>query len=83
VVSNRYLADSPLVGTVEYRYGGALRMTTYKQFDYLNRLQSIVNSNAVMLASSTYQYNQANQRTRVDTSFTLHFLSQIRPALRG
>jgi YD repeat-containing protein len=58
-----YLANSPLVSQISFQHGGTARMTTTKQYDYLNRLQSISSmaSNTISLA---YEYNDANQRTR-------------------
>ena len=55
-----YLANSPLAGQIVFQQSGATRMTTTKQYDYLNRLSLIAStpSNAF-----TYQYNAANQRT--------------------
>ena len=55
-----YLANSPLAGQITFSQNGATRMTTTKQYDYLNRLGSIASSPS---NSFTYQYNQANQRT--------------------
>src|SRR5207247_1279642 len=41
-------------------------MTTTKNYDYLNRLQSIsaLNAQPSTISSFTYSYNDANQRTR-------------------
>ena len=53
-------------------------MTTQGQYDYLRRIQSIVNAPAgdgQLPASYTYQYNQANQRTQMtlaDGSFWVY-----------
>jgi RHS repeat-associated protein len=55
-----YLANSPLAGQITFSRNGATRMTTTKQYDYLNRLGSIASSPS---NSFTYQYNLANQRT--------------------
>ena len=63
-----YLANSPLVRQIAYTNSGALRMTTIKQYDYLNRLTKIVST---PVGSNTppfsfdYTYNTANQRTAV------------------
>src|SRR5271157_2789936 len=54
-----YLAYSPLVGQIVYQQSGTTRMTTTKQYDYLNRLGSISSTPS---NSFTYQYNAANQR---------------------
>ena len=55
-----YLANSSLVGQIMFKSNTVTRMTTTKQYDFLNRLNSISStpSNAF-----TYQYNAANQRT--------------------
>ena len=36
-----YLANSPLVGQILFTNNGTVRMTTTKQYDYLNRLTAI------------------------------------------
>ena len=51
------------MGQIAFKQNGRTRMTTTKQFDYLNRLQSI-SSTASNTVSSAYTYNDANQRTR-------------------
>ncbi|HEV2210658.1 MAG TPA: RHS repeat-associated core domain-containing protein [Verrucomicrobiae bacterium] len=60
-----YLANSPLVSQISFTNSGAPRMTTTRQFDFLNRLTQI---SSVPSASSpvtfNYEYNAANQRTR-------------------
>jgi RHS repeat-associated protein len=55
-----YLANSSLVGQIAFKSNTVARMTTTKQYDYLNRLTSISStpSNAF-----SYLYNAANQRT--------------------
>ena len=72
VVTYSYLANSPLVGQITFANSGQTRMTTTKQYDFLNRLTQI---SSVPLAapqpgggesptiSFSYQYNAANQRT--------------------
>ena len=74
LVTYSYLANSPLVGQILFANGGQTRMTTTKQYDFLNRLNQI---SSVPLAAPqpggggspavtfTYQYNFANQRTAV------------------
>jgi RHS repeat-associated protein len=61
-----YLANSPLVSQITFTNNGATRMTTTKQYDFVNRLQSISSTtNPSSPASSAgYSYNSANQRTR-------------------
>ena len=58
-----------LVGNITYQQNGATRMTTSKQYDYLNRLTQISaqpNSGAGFqpAISFNYAYNPANQRTK-------------------
>ena len=55
-----YLANSPLAGQITFSRRSRTRMTTTKQYDYLNRLGSIASSPS---NSFTYEYNAANQRT--------------------
>jgi RHS repeat-associated protein len=55
-----YLANSPLVGQIVFKQSGTTRMTTSKQYDYLNRLSAISSTPSNAFA---YQYNAANQRT--------------------
>ena len=59
-----YAPWTMLVNTVSFQ-AGTTRMTTFKQFDRLNRLQSIRSAPAaseVLPISHSYHYNQANQR---------------------
>jgi len=64
-VTYGYLANSSLVESVTFRSGSAVRLTTGKTYDYLNRLASIVNAPATGPAQSVaYTYNTANQRIR-------------------
>jgi RHS repeat-associated protein len=60
-----YVANSPLVSQISFTNAGALRMTTTKTWDYVNRLLSISSANASggVLDSHGYSYNSANQRT--------------------
>ena len=72
-----YLANSPLVSQITFKQSGTTRMTTTKQYDYLNRLTSIgtTNSSSVTISSSAYGYNSANQRTSMtneDGSYWLY-----------
>ena len=63
----RYLANSPLVGQIESRQNGILRMTTRKTYDYLNRLTQVSSQPSapgLMPIDYNYSYNPANQRTR-------------------
>jgi len=61
-----YVANSPLVGQIAFTQNGSNRMTTTKTYDALTRLSSIVNQpSADSAVSFAYQFNNANQRTRV------------------
>jgi hypothetical protein len=63
-----YLANSPLVGQIRFAQSSTTRMTTVKQYDYLNRLTSIRNAPAWAGRtpfSFAYFYNTANQRANV------------------
>ena len=61
-----YLANSPLLYQTTFTNNGVTRMTTTKQYDYLNRLTSIASSpSASAQVSFSYQYNNANQRIAV------------------
>ena len=67
-VNYAYVPNSSLVDTVTFKQGTTTRMTTQRRFDYLGRLQSIVNTPAgagQLPASYAYQYNQTNQRTQM------------------
>ena len=62
-----YLANSPLVSTVTCKSNTTTRMTTTRQHDFLNRLQSVSSAPASSSSSAIafgYLYNDANQRTR-------------------
>jgi RHS repeat-associated protein len=60
-----YVANSPLVSQIMFTNNGVPRMTTTKQYDFLNRLTSISSSaGSSSLSSFSYVYNSANQRTR-------------------
>jgi len=62
-----YLANSPLVWQIAFQQSTTARMTTTKQYDYLNRLTSISSQpsgTGVPPVSFHYAYNLANQRTQ-------------------
>jgi hypothetical protein len=62
-----YIANSPLVGQIAFSTGGSARMTTIKQYDYLNRLTGVASTpggTGLQPVAYTYTYNLANQRTR-------------------
>ena len=60
-----YLANSPLISQITLKSNTTTRMTTTRQYDFLNRLQSISSSpssSSASLISFSYLYNDANQR---------------------
>jgi len=62
-----YLANSPLVSEIVFQNNGVTRMTTTKQYDYLNRLTQISSAPSaahVLPLTYNYNYNPANQRTK-------------------
>jgi RHS repeat-associated protein len=84
-----YVANSPLVSNIVHKQSSTTRMTTTKQYDYLNRLLSV--SSAPSAASAIifgYSYNNANQRIRstlADGSYWLYdydSLGQVRSGRR-
>jgi hypothetical protein len=60
MAANTYLANSSLIGQIVFTSNTVTRMTTSKQYDYLNRLSSIASTPSNSFA---YLYNSANQRT--------------------
>lgn len=75
--SYAYLANSPLVSQIAFTNGSALRMTTTKQYDLLNRLTSITNlPSAASALGFRYAYNNANQRTSVTNADTARWVYQ-------
>jgi YD repeat-containing protein len=67
VATYAYLANSPLVEQIAFTHGNTTNMVTTKAYDYINRLTAISHANLqpVTLASYSYGYNAANQRTNV------------------
>ena len=62
-----YLANSPLVSQITFKQSGTTRMTTTKQYDYLNRLtqiSSVPSVSGVLPLTYNYSYNSANQRSQ-------------------
>jgi RHS repeat-associated protein len=82
-----YLADSPLVSQITFRSNSTTRMTTTKQYDKLNRLLSIESRTGVSpVSSSSYSYNDANQRVRrtdADRSFWLYEYDSLGQLVSG
>jgi YD repeat-containing protein len=72
-----YLANSPLVSQIVFQQSGTTRMTTGKQYDYLNRLTQISSApTASSAVSFNYNYNSANQRTNVINADNSHWIYQ-------
>ncbi|HEX5218407.1 MAG TPA: hypothetical protein VFZ59_02480, partial [Verrucomicrobiae bacterium] len=73
-----YLANSALISQIEFKSNTVVQMVTRKSYDKLNRLSSIGStySNSTALVNLyAYDYNNANQRTRVtlaDGSFWIY-----------
>ena len=79
-----YVANSPLVGQITFRQNNAVRLTTTKQYDFLNELTAISSvPSADAPVSFNYGYNLANQRiavTNADNSYWNYgydFLGQV------
>jgi RHS repeat-associated protein len=78
VATYGYLANSPLVSQITFKSNTTVRLTTTKQYDYLNRLGSISSqpsASGLAPIAHSYSYNDANQRTRVnlaDGSFWIY-----------
>jgi RHS repeat-associated protein len=73
-----YVANSSLVSQISFTNVSSLRMTTSKNYDYLNRLTSISNANAssVVLDSHSYAYNNANERTSATNTDGTYWIYQ-------
>jgi len=83
-----YLANSPLVSQITFTNSGALRMSTTKSYDYLNRLthSRTVDSQGNLLSSFGYQLNSANQRTRstmADGSYWVYTYDNLGQVIAG
>lgn len=64
-VTYGYVPNSSLVGSVSFQNNGAVRVTTTKTYDSLNRLVSIASTpGAAPVLSHAYDYNAANQRAK-------------------
>jgi RHS repeat-associated protein len=66
-----YLANSPLVSQIAFSTDQTLKMTTSKQYDFLDRLTNIASILALggsLASSSAYQYDLLDQRTRHTTA---------------
>ncbi len=84
-----YVPDSTLIGGVVYAQNGTNRMTRTNQYDALNRVTNIVwKVGSTVISSFAYQYNSANQRTRMDredgtyTVYAYDSLGQVKSAVK-
>ncbi len=84
VATYAYHPGSDLVHTIVQRHSNAVRLTTTKRYDRLNRLQSITCvPSADRPISFAYQYNDANHRVRAALatgefwSYGYDFLGQV------
>jgi len=72
-----YLANSALAGTVTFKQSSTTRMTTRREYDLLNRLrrvESLSTATNTLRLVFDYQYNQANQRRRIDNGDGTHWV---------
>ena len=83
-----YVANSPLVSQIVFTNSGTTRMTTTKQYDFLNRLTTIqtLNPEQSTINSYNYQINAANQRTRAnlaDASYWVYGYDNLGQVISG
>lgn len=84
-----YLANSPLVSQIVFKQSSTVRMTTTKQYDFLNRLTSISSTpggSGQQTVSYSYSYNSANQRVRsalADGSYWLYVYDSLGQVITG
>jgi RHS repeat-associated protein len=77
-----------MVSTLTFRTSGDVKMTTTKTWDGLNRLRSIasVTSAGSTISSHTYEYNEADQRTkalREDGSYWIYQYDVLGQVITG
>ncbi|MBI2927419.1 MAG: RHS repeat-associated core domain-containing protein [Verrucomicrobia bacterium] len=84
-----YLANSPLISQITFKQSSTVRLTTSKDYDKLNRLQSISSapsSSSSLPLTYAYQYNDANQRVRMtltDGSFWIYVYDALGQVVSG
>ncbi len=82
-----YVANSPLVSQIAFKQATTTRMTTTKQYDYLNRLLSVSSApSADSALSFGYSYNTANQRIRstlADGSYWVYAYDSLGQVISG
>ena len=89
--SYAYLANSAMVSTLTFKQSTTTRLTATKQYDFLNRLQSISSTASGSSAPSLpvsflYQYNDTNQRTRAtlgDGSYWVYTYDKLGQVISG
>ena len=70
-----YVANSPLINDIIFKSNTAVRLTTTKTYDRLNRLIAISSApSASSVMSFSYGHNNANQRVKVDTGDGAYWL---------
>ena len=89
LATNIFLANSPLVSQITFKHSGTTRMTTTKQFDYLNRLTQISSAPSgsyIQPLAFNYNYNPANQRTKdtlADGSYWIYAYDSLGQVTNG
>ena len=83
-----YLANSLLMSQITFKSNTVTRMTTTKQYDFLNRLTTVQSFNAQQstINSYNYQLNAANQRIRsslADGSYWLYTYDSLGQVVAG
>ncbi|HXC35673.1 MAG TPA: RHS repeat-associated core domain-containing protein, partial [Candidatus Acidoferrales bacterium] len=82
-----YIGNSSLINEISFTNNGVARMTTTKQYDYLNRLTKIQSSaGGATVASFNYNYNPANQRTattNADNSYWVYQYDSLGQVISG
>jgi RHS repeat-associated protein len=86
--THTYLANSSLLSQIAFKQATTTRMTTTKQYDYLNRLTAIQTLNAQQstINSYNYQLNTANQRIRstlADGSYWVYTYDNLGQVISG
>jgi RHS repeat-associated protein len=80
IVTYSYIANSPLVSQITFKSNNVIRMTTTKQYDFLNRLTQISNAPTASAAVAFNPlYNSANQRTKITLVDGSYWLYQYDP----
>jgi RHS repeat-associated protein len=81
-----YLANSPLVSQITFKSNSVTRMTTTRQYDYLNRLTLISSqpgASGVPAVSFNYQANQRTKDVLADGSYWIYQYDSLGQATNG